>query len=145
MIVITRSVTVARSHVGGRFSAARLVHDIDELYRELLALRAAIPDLRDGDLSRVHVDYDESARSLVVHRGRHLVLANLAPRTTKLPVRWRTKPVREGATTPARLEMPFCGPYHLPTTCWPAILCGKAKMPGEVAPQPMPAISSQGR
>ena len=29
----------ARSHVRDRFSVARLVHDIDELYRELLALR----------------------------------------------------------------------------------------------------------
>jgi maltooligosyltrehalose trehalohydrolase len=48
------------------------------LYRELIALRAAHPDLRDHRLDRVRVDYDEQARWLVVHRGRFRVVANLA-------------------------------------------------------------------
>ena len=56
-----------------------------ELYQELIRLRASIPDLRDADLSRVHVDYDEDARWLVVHRGKHRVIANLAPRDQTVP------------------------------------------------------------
>jgi maltooligosyltrehalose trehalohydrolase len=48
------------------------------LYRELIALRAAIPDLRDSDLTKVAVDFDEQARWLVVHRGTVRVLVNLA-------------------------------------------------------------------
>jgi maltooligosyltrehalose trehalohydrolase len=48
------------------------------LYRELIALRTAIPDLRDSDLTKVAVDFDEQARWLVVHRGTVRVLVNLA-------------------------------------------------------------------
>ena len=40
-----------------------------DLYRQLLALRAAEPELRDDDLAQVTVDYDEDAQWLVVHRG----------------------------------------------------------------------------
>jgi maltooligosyltrehalose trehalohydrolase len=54
--------------------------EILALYRELIALRAAEPDLRDGDLTRVSVDFDEQAQWLVVHRGRFLVIVNLAGR-----------------------------------------------------------------
>jgi maltooligosyltrehalose trehalohydrolase len=48
------------------------------LYRELIALRAAIPDLRDSDLTKVAVDFDEQAKWLVVHRGTVRILVNLA-------------------------------------------------------------------
>jgi maltooligosyltrehalose trehalohydrolase len=59
--------------------AARPEHaDVLELYRRLIALRMTEPDLRDGDLTRVHVDFDEDARWLVVHRGGFLVAANFA-------------------------------------------------------------------
>jgi maltooligosyltrehalose trehalohydrolase len=47
-------------------------------YRELIALRAAEPDLRDPDLSRVRVDYDEDAGWIVLHRGALRVVANVA-------------------------------------------------------------------
>jgi maltooligosyltrehalose trehalohydrolase len=47
-------------------------------YRDLIALRAAEPDLRDSDLTRVRVDYDEDERWVVVHRGALRVAANLA-------------------------------------------------------------------
>jgi maltooligosyltrehalose trehalohydrolase len=60
--------------------------DVLNLYRELIALRAATPDLRDPRLDRVRVDYDEAARWLVVHRGEHLVLANLASHEQAVPV-----------------------------------------------------------
>ncbi len=58
-----------------------------DLYRRLIALRAAEPDLADGDLTRIDVDYDEDGRWLVVHRGRFRVVANLAgaARTIDLP------------------------------------------------------------
>jgi maltooligosyltrehalose trehalohydrolase len=57
-----------------------------ELYRNLTRLRAAWPDLRDGDLAAVHVDYDEDERWLVVRRGRLQVVANLADTERRLPV-----------------------------------------------------------
>jgi maltooligosyltrehalose trehalohydrolase len=57
-----------------------------DLYRRLIALRCAEPDLRDPDLAAVRVDYDEDERWLVVHRGRHRVLANLSTETHALPV-----------------------------------------------------------
>ena len=49
-------------------------------YRELIALRRARPELTDPRLGRVHVDYDEAERWLVVRRGRLRVVANLGPR-----------------------------------------------------------------
>src|SRR4051794_20869777 len=49
-----------------------------DLYRSLIALRAAEPDLRDGELSNVKVDFDDDDRWLVVHRGTFRVAANLA-------------------------------------------------------------------
>jgi maltooligosyltrehalose trehalohydrolase len=60
--------------------------DMLTLYRELTALRAAEPDLRDGDLSRVSVDFDEDEKWLVVHRGAFRVLANLGPVEHRFPV-----------------------------------------------------------
>jgi maltooligosyltrehalose trehalohydrolase len=57
-----------------------------ELYRSLIALRAAQPELRDGDLSRVEVDFDEAARWLVVRRGSFHVVANLSGASRTVPV-----------------------------------------------------------
>ncbi len=57
-----------------------------ELYRRLIALRAAEPDVRDGDLSKISLDYDEDARWLVVHRGQFRVAANLAASSTTVPL-----------------------------------------------------------
>ena len=61
--------------------------EILALYHQLIALRAAEPDLADGDLTRVHVDFDEDERWLAVHRGSFVVAANLAdaPRTVPVP------------------------------------------------------------
>jgi maltooligosyltrehalose trehalohydrolase len=60
--------------------------DVLALYRELTALRAAEPDLRDPHLDRVHVDFDDDARWLVVQRGSFRVAANLADHEATLPV-----------------------------------------------------------
>jgi maltooligosyltrehalose trehalohydrolase len=58
-----------------------------ELYRRLSALRAAEPALQAGNLADVHVDVDESADWVVVHRGPFRVAANLAGTEQPLPVR----------------------------------------------------------
>jgi maltooligosyltrehalose trehalohydrolase len=60
--------------------------DTLDLYRALIALRAREPDLRDGDLRRVGVTYDDASRWLVVNRGRFRVAANLAAVEQPLPV-----------------------------------------------------------
>jgi maltooligosyltrehalose trehalohydrolase len=49
-------------------------------YRELIALRRRLPQLTDPRLDRVRVDYDESARWLVVYRDDIAVACNLADR-----------------------------------------------------------------
>jgi maltooligosyltrehalose trehalohydrolase len=56
------------------------------LYRRLLRLRAAEPDLQDGNLADVRVDFDESAQWFIVHRGSFRIAANLAETAQQLPV-----------------------------------------------------------
>jgi len=53
-----------------------------DLYRRLIALRAAEPDLRDPDLSRVRVEFAEDEQTLVIDRGQFRIVVNLtaAPR-----------------------------------------------------------------
>jgi maltooligosyltrehalose trehalohydrolase len=55
-------------------------------YRELIALRHIEPDLTDPRLDHVHVDFDDHANWLVMHRGSLRVVVNLAdePRTLEL-------------------------------------------------------------
>lgn len=47
-------------------------------YKALLALRQARPDLRDPDLTAVHVEPADSPDAFVIHRGRHRVAVNLS-------------------------------------------------------------------
>jgi maltooligosyltrehalose trehalohydrolase len=56
------------------------------LYRRLIALRAADPDLADTDLTRMRVDVDEQEGWLVMHRGNLRVLANFADAERTVPV-----------------------------------------------------------
>jgi maltooligosyltrehalose trehalohydrolase len=49
-----------------------------DFYRQLIALRAAEPDLSDPRLDQVRVDFDEDARWFVMHRGQFQILLNLA-------------------------------------------------------------------
>ncbi|WP_116950808.1 malto-oligosyltrehalose trehalohydrolase [Jiangella endophytica] len=56
------------------------------LYRRLIALRAAEPELRDGDLTAVASGFDEDAEWFVLHRGALRVAVNLAGETRRVPL-----------------------------------------------------------
>jgi maltooligosyltrehalose trehalohydrolase len=60
--------------------------DIHATYRELLSLRRANAELADPRLDQLRVDFDETARWLVVHRGSIAVVANLATQRQRLAV-----------------------------------------------------------
>jgi maltooligosyltrehalose trehalohydrolase len=68
--------TFRRSHLDwsepGREPHARVL----AWYRDLMALRREVPDLRESRLDRVEVSWAD--RHLAVRRGGHLVLVNLA-------------------------------------------------------------------
>jgi maltooligosyltrehalose trehalohydrolase len=66
----------------GRGEHAEMV----KLYRTLIALRTAEPDLTDTDLRHVQVDIDEDQRWLVMHRGSLRVIANLSEHSRTVPV-----------------------------------------------------------
>ncbi|MCG5215970.1 malto-oligosyltrehalose trehalohydrolase [Streptosporangium sp. KLBMP 9127] len=53
-------------------------------YRDLIALRKALPELTDPRLDQIKVDYDEDDRWLVMHRGSLRVAANLGPAVVRL-------------------------------------------------------------
>ncbi|ATY98844.1 malto-oligosyltrehalose trehalohydrolase [Streptomyces cavourensis] len=55
-------------------------------YRELIALRRALPDLHDPDLASVKVAYDEDARWFAYRRGDVRVAVNLADRPVTIPL-----------------------------------------------------------
>ncbi|MEE1756553.1 malto-oligosyltrehalose trehalohydrolase [Streptomyces sp. SP18CS02] len=55
-------------------------------HRELIALRAAQPDLTDPDLAAVRVAYDEEARWLAFRRGDLRVAVNLGEETAAIPL-----------------------------------------------------------
>ena len=55
-------------------------------YRELIALRRARPELTDPRLDRVHADFDEKGRWLLVRRGRLRIAANLGDESVRLPL-----------------------------------------------------------
>jgi maltooligosyltrehalose trehalohydrolase len=75
--------------------------EVLELYRELIALRAAEPDLHSGALPSVAVDYDERSKWVVVHRGAFRVAANLDDAEHRVPV---TSTEIVLATGPAAIE-----------------------------------------
>ena len=52
------------------------------IYRELIALRRARPELADPWLDRLRVEVHEAARTVVLHRGRLRVAVNLSDRPT---------------------------------------------------------------
>jgi len=55
-------------------------------YRELIALRRSRPELTDPRLDRVHADFGEDARWIMVRRGRLRIAANLGPKAVRLPL-----------------------------------------------------------
>nr|MDQ6938268.1 DUF3459 domain-containing protein [Actinomycetota bacterium] len=60
--------------------------DMLRLYRNLLSLRHARPELTDPRLDRVHVDYDDTERWVRVDRGALRVVVNLAQQLRTVPV-----------------------------------------------------------
>jgi maltooligosyltrehalose trehalohydrolase len=57
-----------------------------EWHRRLIALRRSTPDLLDGSLERVEVDYDEAAQWLSFRRGSIIVALNLGAAPVNLPL-----------------------------------------------------------
>lgn len=55
-------------------------------YRDLIRLRKTISDLKDGDMSRVRVRFDERAKWLVVERNRIRVACNLGREPVSLNI-----------------------------------------------------------
>ncbi|MFE3945549.1 malto-oligosyltrehalose trehalohydrolase [Streptomyces sp. NPDC059118] len=55
-------------------------------YRELIALRRALPDLRDPDLASVRTAHDEEARWLAYRRGDLRIAVNLGGRAATIPL-----------------------------------------------------------
>jgi maltooligosyltrehalose trehalohydrolase len=59
--------------------------EVLSLYRRLIALRHAEPDLWAGRLADVRVDYDDDAHWVVIHRGGLHIAGNLAERAQVVP------------------------------------------------------------
>ncbi|SEC17296.1 maltooligosyl trehalose hydrolase [Streptomyces sp. 2131.1] len=55
-------------------------------YRELIALRRTLPDLRDPDLASVRAAYDEGARWIAVRRGDLRIAVNLDEKPAAIPL-----------------------------------------------------------
>ena len=55
-------------------------------HRDLIRLRARMPELRDGRMDLVSVAFDEHARWMSVSRGRVMVVCNLAPVAQSVPL-----------------------------------------------------------
>ncbi|MEU7894592.1 malto-oligosyltrehalose trehalohydrolase [Nonomuraea sp. NPDC049152] len=55
-------------------------------YRDLIALRKALPELTDPRLGRVRAEYDEAAKWLIVHRSSLSVMVNFCPDPVTLPI-----------------------------------------------------------
>ncbi|OZF45605.1 malto-oligosyltrehalose trehalohydrolase [Rhodococcus sp. 14-2470-1b] len=60
------------------------------VYRDLLSLRRARPELTDPWLPNLKVDYDEDQQWIVLHRGSLAVVCNLSDSTVIVPVGGRT-------------------------------------------------------
>jgi maltooligosyltrehalose trehalohydrolase len=73
-------------------------------YRALLALRRSRPELADPRLDQIHVDYDEDARWLLIHRGQLRIAANLGPADATIPLASGTaKPIGDPMAKPVQL------------------------------------------
>jgi maltooligosyltrehalose trehalohydrolase len=69
-------------------------------YRDLLALRRSRPELANPRLDQIHVDYDEDARWLLIHRGQLRIAAHFGPAEGAADV---TIPLGSGTAKPAPL------------------------------------------
>ncbi|HKC28720.1 MAG TPA: DUF3459 domain-containing protein, partial [Jatrophihabitans sp.] len=71
-----------------------------DLYKRLLRLRAAEPDLRAAPLDTVRIEFDEDARWVVIHRGAFRVAVNLADRPQPVPAATGEVVLATGPATP---------------------------------------------
>jgi maltooligosyltrehalose trehalohydrolase len=78
--------TFERSKLNWPETAREPHRGILKWYRDLIALRSRITQLRDGKLDRVEVTYDEQARWLVMTRAPVTVAVNLGERARLVPV-----------------------------------------------------------
>jgi malto-oligosyltrehalose trehalohydrolase len=78
--------TFARSRLDWSEASAPEHRALLAWYRELIALRRSRPELADPALDQLRVDYDETARWLVLRRGQVRVAANLGPDTQRLRI-----------------------------------------------------------
>lgn len=58
-----------------------------DFYRSLIALRRTVPDFADGRFAGVEVEFDAGAGWLIMHRGEHSVVVNIAGREVSVPIR----------------------------------------------------------
>lgn len=79
------------------------------LYRDLIRLRATEPALSDSHLDQVEVDFNETERWLVVHRGPFRVVANLAREARVLPVDGDVVLSTDAATAPTEGGLALAG------------------------------------
>jgi maltooligosyltrehalose trehalohydrolase len=66
-------------------------------YRDLITLRRLRSDLRDPRLDRVRVEHDKQARTVLMHRGDHVVAVNLDTEVRELSVPQGLVPVLDWA------------------------------------------------
>ena len=93
--------TFLRSKLDWNEPAREPYRSLLDWYRALLALRRSRPELADPRLDQIHVDYDEDARWLLVHRGQLRIAANLGPSEATIPLGGGTaKPVPLIASVP---------------------------------------------
>jgi malto-oligosyltrehalose trehalohydrolase len=78
--------TFSRSKLDWSEVDAAAHRDLLSWYRELITLRRRWPELTDPRLSLVDVSWDETARWLIISRGKLRVLANLGPSGVRLPL-----------------------------------------------------------
>jgi maltooligosyltrehalose trehalohydrolase len=78
--------TFERSRLDWTERTQELHRTLLEWHRALIRLRMEWPELRDGDLRKVKVQYDEEARWLTVLRGRIAVICNLSDKVQAVPL-----------------------------------------------------------
>jgi maltooligosyltrehalose trehalohydrolase len=61
--------------------------EILDWYKKLIQLRSSEPDLADGNLENVRVNYNEQNRWLVLERGSISIVCNFTTRPCRIPVR----------------------------------------------------------
>ncbi len=72
--------------LGGPRAPGTLHTRMLQWYRRLIALRKSRPELRGPSMPSTHVEVDESARTVLVHRGTLVIAANLGSEIAAVPL-----------------------------------------------------------